>query len=535
MSHADMGATASSLPPRRELLVFTALVLAATVFTLCAYRSDYDDAEYIQTALQTIMHPDRAPLTFDSSLGYIVERFRFQPYRFASYETFVALISDLFSLEIMTIYYLVLPAIGSILCMCIAYLLARWFLSRHAALIALFIFLLLLIAWGETHIAYGNRVLVRLFQGKGWIISVTTPFCVLCGLLLMRTKTLAVWLLYMAGNIAAVGMSSSGLVVSCGTTLLLAPLAFAENTKKTAGNLAIIGSGAVWALICGAILTIRFHGVGETQGTILPIDASLGQNARASVTLALLGVSASLRFGLKKQKELALLSGGILFLILNPWGSEIIARFSAMNMCWRFAWAAPVPIILAILIGCFFEPERKRRIGIQHIAGGGLLLFFLVIAPWTSRSGNNDFHFAFPAWKTPIEYEEVAQLAKLLPTAMTDMTVLAPNRQGTWLTVTSPNLRLVMPGHGYLSTLNTLMPPEEFAQRVAAFEVVTSEAPFSPERFFYYIQRFNIEYIVSPKGARTSVLLENLNLSENLQGQKIGETTQFDVLRIKTR
>jgi hypothetical protein len=46
------------------------------------------------------------------------------------------------------------------------------------------------------------------------------------------------------------------------------------------------------------------------------------------------------------------------------------------------------------------------------------------------------------------------------------VTVLVEPRVGTWLTVVAPEFRLVTPGHGYVVTLQTILPAQELADRV---------------------------------------------------------------------
>ena len=531
----------STLAPRFEIFFFATLLCVVLLYTLCAYKSDYDDSEYLQIAVQTLLHPERAPLSFDASLGYVVEPFRFPPYRFTAYENFAAFLADVCSIDLMTVYYILLPALGSVLCMCCAYLLARWFLSRTMALVALFVFLLVIVAWGETSIAYGSRMLVRLYQGKGWLVAVSTPFIVLCGLMLMREKKLAVWLCYIVGNIAAVGFSSSGLVVTFGTVLLLAPLAFARTVKKTVGNLLVLGSGLVYPLLCGSLLVFKYKNVSSFAIERIPIDASLGGDGRECLTLALFVLVACLR-GTGRQRELFLLVGGTLFLIINPWGAEIVAQLAAQNMRWRLAWAAPVPIIMAILVVTFWEYRRSLSSLFLPakpalFAGLCVIILFLCIAPWTCRQGNGDFHFSFPVWKLPPEYAEVQQIAKKLPGAASEASTLLPFLQGAWLPVIRPDIRVIMPGHGYPVVLPRIMSQQEFHERVELQGI--PENPhlemLGADRFFYLIAKFNVKYIVTPKGSRTKETLSLVNNSVLLQAELLHSTTHFDILEIRVK
>ena len=289
---------AAPISPNLALAIFCALACLAMLFTLTAHRSDYDDSTYLQFAVQTMRHPDRPPLTYDISLGVMVEHFRTPFYRFSGFENFAALAAETTGLPLMSVYYLLLPALGSVLCLCAAYLLARWFLDSRGALLAAAIFLVILIAWGDTHHSLGNLALVRLYQGKCWLATVYTPFAALCGLMLLRrndspcrrhcgeaaqrltrqshacrareiaaaparprndaTTTRsdsipAVWLGYAACQVMAVGLSANGVVIACGLTLVLMPLAWSEGIGQGLRNTLLLGAGSAWPLCCGLL------------------------------------------------------------------------------------------------------------------------------------------------------------------------------------------------------------------------------------------------------------------------------------------
>src|SRR4030042_2457538 len=86
---------------RGGVWLLAAFTLVAVVVTLASHRPDLDDSFYIHVAAQTLRHPDLGPLTFDASLGFILEPFLFAPYRLASYETLVALLTGWTGLDIL--------------------------------------------------------------------------------------------------------------------------------------------------------------------------------------------------------------------------------------------------------------------------------------------------------------------------------------------------------------------------------------------------------------------------------------------------
>ncbi|MGC9975576.1 MAG: DUF6077 domain-containing protein [Syntrophales bacterium] len=197
-----------------EYLALAILIMAAIVVTLCAHRPDLDDSSYLQTALSTLRNPTLPIFSFDTSLGNLVGQFRFPPTLLTSYELLSALVADFTRISLLSVYYIIIPAISAALTIIVAFLLSRWFLPSRAAVIAVAIFFLICLAWGESHVAYGNRLFVRLFQGKGLLIAIITPSIIFAGLLAMRRPSWQTRLLFGACIVAGLGVSSTGLIVT---------------------------------------------------------------------------------------------------------------------------------------------------------------------------------------------------------------------------------------------------------------------------------------------------------------------------------
>src|SRR5689334_4487015 len=61
------------------------------------------------------------------SLETMLDQFRFAPYRVTSYETFVALLTQWTELNVLTVYYLLVPGISAALSVLVAIAFARIF------------------------------------------------------------------------------------------------------------------------------------------------------------------------------------------------------------------------------------------------------------------------------------------------------------------------------------------------------------------------------------------------------------------------
>ena len=509
----EAGTSFSGLSAACVLTVFTFI---AVIVTLASHRPDLDDSSFIQIAAQTLRHPELAPLTFDASLGFIIEPFRFAPYRLASYETLVALITGWTGLDILTVYYLLLPGLTAALTIAIAYLFARWFLPPGPAVLATGIFLLIILSWGETHRAYGNFVFVRLFQGKGLLIALTTPMSVLAGLLLLRRPLLWNWIFLALAQVAAIGVSSSGLVCTFATTSMVLATAIRRDVKGVIFASGIVASTLIYPAILGAWLNFSGGSVIPLSklGTYLPINASLGLGMREAIALTTLALGfGALRVSIQKR-EYGLLAGAALLLILNPWLSELVSSLSARNMSWRLAWGAPIPLLMAVAFATVISPVFWTRTQIRKLPMLGsligivALIFFLVAASWTLANSNNAT-CRWPSAKLPVEYNMAKEISAEIAKLPSPGTVLANREIGAWLPLVAPEFKLVMPGHTYPGMLKTVLPTSELDRRKHLFNAINGQEADIPSTV-ELIKQYKVGTLVIPNGSTAEKFIRYL-------------------------
>jgi hypothetical protein len=533
---AESNASGTSVTSRRPpaWLAWLGLAAVASVVAgvvIIANRPDFDDAEYLQLGLQTLRYPERAPNSFDASLGFVLEHFRFAPYRIVSYETFVALIAQSTGRDLLDIYYLALPGAAAVLSVLVAFVFLRFLLPLSWTLVALVLFAVLSLAWGETHWAYGNRLFVRMFQGKALLIAITTPLAILLGMIIVRRPTLAVWAGLLAVQVAAVGVSSSGVVttllataIGLGVGLVLSPSRAALLAAAAGATTLIYPLGmALWLKRANARTSADI----TTLGSVGDIGASLGAAWRQGVVVAVLAVAVWLTSIIRQKSvstgqliadqeaplRFALLVAASVLLALNPFVASLAASVIAKNMSWRLGWAAPMPLLLAaafafLLASAAWQPQARARY-LHGLLPFSLLLAFLVQLPlaapgsarWTLADTNGN-SWGVAQHKTPPEYRYALSLAGAIERAAEErrrpLTALVEPRIGTWLTVVAPDLRLVMPGHGYPLTLQTVMDPADFARRMQLLQQVDKAASNVAE-FQDLLDAYEVDVIVSTK------------------------------------
>lgn len=157
------------------------LIALGAVLVAFTHRSELDDSQYLNFVVTALDYP-LEPLYSHSGLW--LDRnvpLELPIYRFHSYELLVAALSHAFGVEHKVFYYMILPPIFGGVAILVHWRLAQYLMARHAFSVLL-AWLVLIIALGESHRAFGNFAFVRLFQGKSILVSVALPLCLLLGL-----------------------------------------------------------------------------------------------------------------------------------------------------------------------------------------------------------------------------------------------------------------------------------------------------------------------------------------------------------------
>ena len=98
----------------------------------------------------------------------------------------------------------------------------------------------------------------------------------------------------------------------------------------------------------------------------------------------------------------------------------------------------------------------------------GAVCLFLLAGGWTIRAGNQGT-WDWPGPKLPpeaIQADQVGQSLKDNGYQPSHGRVLLDPRMAVWLTVSHPDIRLIMPGHGFPITFSTTLPAQEYGERM---------------------------------------------------------------------
>jgi hypothetical protein len=522
--------------PNIDAAALIILVILATAFTLCAKVPDLDDSTFLQIAVQTLNNKDLPPLTYDASLGHILEKLRFAPYRISAYETMIALLSEKLSINLLFTYYLLVPGITAALSVLVAFIFSRWLLpTNRSAIVSTLLFLLIMFAWGDSPIAYGSRYLVRIFQGKSLIIALTTPLTILVGLMLVQRPSFCSFLVLAAANICAVGVSSTGLIITICISMVLCAASISTNIRNTARTIFFIFITVLYPLVLAIWLKLQGKtGISLSEvGSYLTIDASLGSNSHESISLAILLIG-YLFFLINRRNTFCILLFASFLFILNPLASEAMSSFTSRNMSWRLAWAVPIPLLLGVSLASAFYwvPKISTQRNATKILVAVLAIFlfssFLLQKKWVLNS-RLDATFGFPSEKISPSYYDAREIAEAIQELNIDGEILSQADIAAWLPMHLPNTGLIMPGHTYPVQLQTVLDKNDFDTRMKLYDAVNSQNP-NLEALAKEMKEMNVKIVILPSNA--AEISTHESYSHKLSAVKMSSISGYSIFRI---
>jgi len=454
------------------------------VATLLVHRSDLDDAFFVGHAVGIADHPGAPILAQDTLHGLDGLPLALPVYKVETLGVGVAALAFLTPFEPLDIAHFVVPTLAAFLVPLAYATLFRRLLPR-SWLWGVGIAVAFLWCAGDTHFGYGNFAFVRLFQGKGIFRSVAVPLILSAALDFGRAPNLRRWRRLAATQIAAIGLTSSALVVAP-TLAGLGLLAGIPWRRGFGRRLAFGVTASLYGLMLAGWMFTQMpapgagSGVSKPQGAVAAPTQAPGQEPMAQAADQVLGtgqlanlavlaiLGAGIVGGSKLGRRFALiLSLGFLLVLWNPfvdgWLHEYIFSSRAY---WRIFWVLPLPALIALLLTAPLSiPGQGLKALVRGISTAGLAALVLLVAPETyTGSQDNRAHWGWPRWKVPESDFAVAQA--IAEHASPEETVLAPLKISAWI-VTRPNhprslmvrrqyLRSIREGLGYEETLRRL-------------------------------------------------------------------------------
>ena len=504
-------ATATTRPSHRlQTRLFWLLAAAVVGLSLIAHRPDPDDALYLNLAVSAADAPGEPIQQLDRqhSLDRQVQIKRSA--RLTSLGALAATVSMLTGIPVITLFHLVLPPCAALLVLLANRQLFRILTPEHWAfgVLAAVVFL---VADGEAHRSFGNFSFVRLHQGKAVLVSAFVPLLIAYALRFALRPTRRGWLRLAAVQIAALGCSSSALIVAP-VVAALALLAGVFHTRAP-GRLitlfwGLLGSAyvaglAAWARLplLAALLSRGGDAVPDPSVRLTEHVGLVWGDGRLWVLHVFALSTAWIWCRTPLARRLCLvftIAVGLLF--LNPLLAGGIAKYTIPEaVYWRVLWLLPGPVMAALSL---LAPQTLRRLdGSRRLRYGAFCLLLAAVPMLSKRtilSPENGVELRAPGLKVPAEYEISRRVAALVDGRPT---VLVPETVSPWI----PTLH----GHPYplvsrFFYANRSRFGADLDPRLALKRYITgySYLPMEPQRFRRELERYGIACVVFERSNR---------------------------------
>ncbi|WP_369977132.1 DUF6077 domain-containing protein [Xanthomonas bundabergensis] len=395
---------------RLHLIGALALALAGGWLAMSINRPDIDDSIYVPKAVYYVEHPD-API--DSSVNWLAGLERTpQSGVFPYYELTQAALSWLGGRPYLDVYHVLFPGIvGFLMCAAAIVVIGSFETRPRTVLICSAFYLLLLLALGESHRAYGNLSIARAFHGKYMFLSVGVPAWIYFSLRYLRQPRSSTWLILAA---LGIGMAAATPTAMVFLPFLAMTLALAIHVQESrpftpiAALLPAVRYGASLAPLVLMAIGFRFYAV-DNIAAGSQINAGFPKsfadqlrlivNPDYPLTPVLFVASLALILALSPYRRFfATWVITLCVLLLNPWVSHfVMLHLTTENIYWRMFYLLPFPLLAALALAPLANAGRTGPIwAALCLAAAGLLA---TIGPTSVLRHDNGATLALPGYK----------------------------------------------------------------------------------------------------------------------------------------
>lgn len=376
------------------------------VFSVCLalvlYRPDSDDEHYLGQAIL--------------ALDFTFERMKSLPgistgYALTSYDFIRAALSYYTGMPILYAFYVVGPVLISILVVIFQWRLLKILAVKHITF-ALFVFFIVMLAWGDVHRSPANLGYVKFFQGKGALVWVAIPAMLFYWLQFELTRSKQSLILLLMSAICGVGFSATGIPIA----ILMAILFFMSGLMQIQNkkNLLIRTFFLIIILVVfsGLGLLIKKYfgysssGIHSSVGVRELNNFSdylvnwemlhfvLGDTMRFWIALLSLAACPFLLTPSSARNLFRAYLGLCIIIMIIPFSSAVMAQFSTGSFAWR--WLFVCPFVLCIIVVVDYILSLKNNIYLKVTTVTIYLGGFIACGPLlVSQSNHTQFRFLF--------------------------------------------------------------------------------------------------------------------------------------------
>ena len=469
------------------------LILFGMVLVAITHRPDEDDAQYLNFVVTAMDFPFESLFSHSGLWQDPNVPLESPIYRFHTYELLVAVLSDVFHVDHKTVYYLILAPIFGGIAILVHWRLAQYLVPQYAFSVLL-AWLVLVLVLGDSHREFGNFAFVRLYQGKGLLVTIGLPLCLLLGLRFAESPSGRRGLALGMAIIASAGLSSSALVTVpfvvaaalCGGLLGASRVAVAR---------IITGGFAAGLFLCaiGLFLLVSIKSGSEIQGVSLSpsgigLSTVLGEGILGVLVLVLFP-TAPLFVAAFRRRLYALTTLVFVAVVLNPWSADFLAKNFDKALEWRLFWSVPFMISASIsMVGLAALLAGKvpwlKRYAVLLIMLAAVLIFS---GQW-SVSPSNRVVIAFPRLKVEPALHGLAE--EIVLRAPLRSTIYAPFWIAKWIPTfrAHPYPLIVRPHYSDFGTIRDYFGVSELDRRKRVMAFLQGEDKDFPTVAFFQSQ-----------------------------------------------
>ena len=346
--------------------------LLAGILPVILSRPDADDQTYLGFSLLSLDYSNVIMVQLDAMKW---------PYALTIYDSIRAAFSWITKVKLLDSYYIIFPSFVAIVVVIFQYRIFKLFVVNIP--LAMLVFFLIMLTWGDVHRTPANFGFVRFFQGKSLVFWLSIPCMLFYWHKWVTTVNKKYFLLLGFAVISSVGFSTSGSILSFLMILILFTVTlFHVSFFKYPVALLSFGFFILYPLIIGLLLKLFFNfentaGIASAiGGARLPkpndyfvnlemIYFVLGNGFYFYFALLALFLLPILLMFSKKSNFNSLFAGYFLiciFLILFPFTSIWIAKYSSFSMSWRWLFIVPFVFAIVLLIDKVSVIVKKYRL-----------------------------------------------------------------------------------------------------------------------------------------------------------------------------
>ncbi|REJ84670.1 MAG: hypothetical protein DWQ36_08055 [Acidobacteria bacterium] len=457
--------------------------LVCALLALIAHRSDYDDSLYVNLAVSAADHPWQPLLAGDTLHGIPGLPLPLAIYSAQSWEVAIGAFSWLTGVAALPAFHLFAAALGAVAVpLCYARLFrtllpAQWLPATIAAVVVLW-------ATGEVHRGYGNFGFVRIWQGKGLLVSLALPLVASFALEYASRPRRRTLLLLTASQIAAVGFNvtafwaAPAVSLSCLVSGLRAgrdrwrTFAMGAATSSYLIVFALVLRGDVSRVITPDGAVFDYGALGEMLATAL--GEVVGVERLRVVALIALPLAWTITpVGMAQRFAIGLpLAAWIV--LLNPYLAWLVHDLVTGPAYWRSLWVVPLPVLLVLVILTPLHLGGRDRKMLA--ASAALLAAYAIFVPTSSTLASENRTLL--RWPPTLKvrwpmYEQARRIDELVPDGAF---VLAPDLVGLWLPTFHHHPHPLKARH-YLDLNRFHRGEDDFERRSALIDIAWLGAP----------------------------------------------------------